>query len=513
MKSLRSLLNTQFAAGLVAVAVLAAASLWGTHQLDRQAVRALVAKDVTADILPPPMYLIETRLVLSQAAEGSMDMGRAAAEIDRLEREYLERVQHWTENPPYGLQAQLLGAQHEAAKAFLDTARHRVLPALRGHDGQAVQAALREAHALYLRHREGVDTTVATAGAFAAEAEEGFAAAAWATVAIAVGAAATGLAALLLLFVWTRRTVWQAVGAEPAVLARVAQAAAEGDYTQSVATEHPHSVASALERMRANIVEVVSAVRSSADSVATASAQIAHGTQDLSARTENQAAALQQAAATMSQVDTTVRSNADGARQADALAREAAGIAARGGTEVADLVRSMQGIDASAKKIGEIIGVIDNIAFRTNILALNAAVEAARAGEQGRGFAVVASEVRALAQRSGDAAREIRDLIAGSLERTEQGATVAARAGGTMQEVVNAIQRVSQVVAEITAASAEQSQGVRQVGDAVAQLDNNTQQNAALVEQSAAAAESLRQQAAQLVQAVAVFRLARAAGA
>ncbi len=265
----------------------------------------------------------------------------------------------------------------------------------------------------------------------------------------------------------------------------------------------------AMGRMQQQLSTVVGAIRSGADSVATASAQIAQGNLDLSQRTEQQASALQETAATMEQLGSTVRLNADSARQANALAQGASTVAAQGGNVVGQVVTTMQGISDSSRKIGDIIGVIDGIAFQTNILALNAAVEAARAGEQGRGFAVVASEVRSLAQRSAEAAKEIKTLIGRSVEQVEQGTVLVDEAGRTMGEIVQSIQRVSDIVAEITTASAEQSTGVRQVGDAVSQMDNATQQNAALVEQSAAAAASLKSQAGQLVEAVAVFQLAR----
>lgn len=244
------------------------------------------------------------------------------------------------------------------------------------------------------------------------------------------------------------------------------------------------------------------------ESVATASTEIAQGNQDLSRRTEQQASALQQTAAAMEQLNTTVRSNTDSADQANQLAHGASAVAAQGGEVVGRVVRTMQGISDSSRKIGDIIGVIDGIAFQTNILALNAAVEAARAGEGGRGFAVVASEVRNLAQRSAGAAKEIKALISRSVERVEQGTVLVNQAGKTMDEIVAAIGHVSGIVAEITLASVEQTTGISQVGNAVGMMDRATQQNAALVEESAAAAENLRQQAQQLVQAVAVFNVA-----
>ena len=311
------------------------------------------------------------------------------------------------------------------------------------------------------------------------------------------------------------RSVVRQLGGEPADAARIATAIAEGDLTQpiAVATGDHTSLTSRLAAMQLSLQKVVFNVRQNSESVATASAQIAQGNQDLSGRTEEQASALQQTAATMEQLGTTVRNNADNAEQANQLAQGASAVAAQGGDVVGKVVTTMQGISDSSRKIGDIIGVIDGIAFQTNILALNAAVEAARAGEQGRGFAVVASEVRSLAQRSAEAAKEIKTLIGRSVEQVEQGTVLVDQAGKTMGEIVGSIQRVSDIVAEITSASAEQSNGVQQVGEAVSQMDQATQQNAALVEESAAAAESLKGQAQQLVQAVAVFKLSQHEGA
>jgi len=238
----------------------------------------------------------------------------------------------------------------------------------------------------------------------------------------------------------------------------------------------------------------------------TSSSEIAQGNQDLSNRTENQASALEETAASMEELSSTVRQNADSAEQANRLAQTASSIAAQGGQVVSEVVETMKGIETSSKKIADIIGVIDGIAFQTNILALNAAVEAARAGEQGRGFAVVASEVRNLAQRSAGAAKEIKQLITESVDRVSSGTLLADKAGNTMGEVVESVRRVTDLMAEISAASKEQSDGVAQVGQAVTQMDQATQQNAALVEEMAAAAGSLRIQAADLVQAVSVFR-------
>jgi methyl-accepting chemotaxis protein len=311
---------------------------------------------------------------------------------------------------------------------------------------------------------------------------------------------------------WIARGLLRQLGAEPDEAAAVAQRVAAGDLSGQVRLRSGDTISlmAQLHAMQQSLVRVVSQVRGNADSVATASAQIAQGNVDLSQRTEEQAAALQQTAATMDQLNSTVAQTAGNARQANQLSQAASAIAQRGGQVVGEVVQTMQGISEASRRIAEINATIDGIAFQTNILALNAAVEAARAGEQGRGFAVVAGEVRNLAQRSAEAAREIKSLIASSVERVEQGSAQVDQAGRTMDEVVTSIRRVADIVAEISASSDEQSTGVGQVGQAVSQMDQVTQQNAALVEQSAAAAESLKQQARTLVDAVAVFRIGNA---
>jgi methyl-accepting chemotaxis protein len=300
------------------------------------------------------------------------------------------------------------------------------------------------------------------------------------------------------------------LGGEPDELKRVADAVAAGrlDTPITLRPGDTSSTMAALSAMTQNLARTVQSVRENAESVATASAQIASGNADLSGRTEQQASSLQETASSMDRLGSTVRQNADNARQANQLAMSSSTVAQQGGAMVMQVVDTMKGINDSSRKIADIISVIDGIAFQTNILALNAAVEAARAGEQGRGFAVVASEVRSLAQRSAAAAREIKTLIGASVERVELGTQLVDRAGATMQEIVASIQRVTDIVGEISSASIEQSNGVSQVGQAVSQMDQATQQNAALVEQSAAAADSLREQSQRLVQAVAVFRLA-----
>ncbi len=308
---------------------------------------------------------------------------------------------------------------------------------------------------------------------------------------------------------WIARSILRQLGGEPALLNAITRSIAQGDLAVDIPpSTNESSVIHGIQTMRDNVASIVMRVRQGSESVATASAEIAQGNHDLSSRTEQQASALEETAASMEELSSTVRQNADNARQANQLAVSASSVAQQGGDVVAQVVETMKGINTSSQKIADIIGVIDGIAFQTNILALNAAVEAARAGEQGRGFAVVASEVRSLAGRSAEAAKEIKNLISASVERVEQGNAQVDKAGATMTEVVAAIRRVTDIMGEISAASSEQSTGVAQVGEAVTQMDHATQQNAALVEQMAAAASSLNGQAGELVESVAVFKLA-----
>jgi len=290
----------------------------------------------------------------------------------------------------------------------------------------------------------------------------------------------------------------------------VADQLAHGDLTSEIQPSGNDETVRLLESMAAmqeSFSRIVRNVKANAETIATASTEIASGNHDFSNRTEQQASSLQQTAATMEQLGSTVRTNADNARQANQLAEGASTVAVKGGEVMGQVVATISGINESSKKIAEIIGVIDGIAFQTNILALNAAVEAARAGEQGRGFAVVAGEVRSLAHRSAEAAREVRNLVHASVERVEAGTVLVDEAGKTMQEIVSSIRRVTDIVAEISAATTEQSTGISQVGQAVSGMDQTTQQNAALIEQSAAATESMSKQAHELVQSVAAFKV------
>ncbi|MBN3733050.1 methyl-accepting chemotaxis protein [Burkholderia sp. Tr-20390] len=323
-------------------------------------------------------------------------------------------------------------------------------------------------------------------------------------------------AAAAILGVFITRGLLRALGTEPAALSDIARRIAAGDLgTESSTSAAPAgSVLASMRDMQANLTRLIAEVRTASGNVATGAGEIASGNQDLSSRTEQQAASLQETASSMEQLTSTVRLNADNAQQASGLANNASEVAQRGSTAVGLMVDTMTDISASSAKIAEITAIIEGIAFQTNILALNAAVEAARAGEQGRGFAVVASEVRSLAQRSSGAAKEIRELISESVRKIQDGSQIANNAGETMTQVTHAIARVTDIMGEIAAASNEQSRGIEQVNLAITQMDEVTQQNAALVEQAAAASKSLEEQGGRLAEAVSLFRLdTRAAGA
>ena len=395
----------------------------------------------------------------------------------------------------------------EDRKKFVQEGLRPAVAALRANDTKEAQRIVVEKiRPLYVPVAQGVDALIKL------QLDEGkreyeAAVARYETIRMAAIAAlilGVGLAASfgLLLIRGINRSLGHAV--------EVSNAVAQGDLTKAIHVDGKDEIAQllrAMSDMKENLVRVVSEVRDGVDSVSTASAQIAAGNQDLSSRTEQQASNLQQTAASMEQLTSTVKQSADNARQANQLANAASESAARGGQVVGEVVTTMNAITEASKRIAEIINVIDGIAFQTNILALNAAVEAARAGEQGRGFAVVAGEVRNLAQRSAQAAREIKAMITDSVQKVEAGSRLVSDAGATMNEIVTQVKRVTDLIGEITSAAVEQSSGISQVNEAVTQMDQVTQQNAALVEESAAAAASLKEQADRLARAVAVFRL------
>ncbi|WP_119156209.1 methyl-accepting chemotaxis protein [Caldimonas tepidiphila] len=452
-------------------------------------------------------YAVDIVDAAHKARDGALTLEAAAASISKargtVEQEWraYSATEMTAEEEALAARAEpLMKAADGAAQALLDILRRGDAEGLRHYAAQEMYPAIDpvagimgELSALQLR----------VAGQAYADSQQAYEAKVWLTVGLV---SVLGLGAAL--FAWA---LVRSITRPLADAVELAEAVAAGDLTRTVRPEGRDETArlmQALQTMTQGLAGMVTQVVQSSESIATGTSQIAIGNADLSQRTEEQASALQQTSATMTQLGSTVRNNSDNARQAEQLAQSASGLAVGGGQVVGRVVDTMRGIHESSRKISEIIGVIDGIAFQTNILALNAAVEAARAGEQGRGFAVVAGEVRGLAQRSAEAAKEIKTLITGSVEQVEQGGALADEAGRSMEEIVAAIRRVSDIVAEISAASVEQSSGVGQVEQAVSQMDQVTQQNAALVEESAAAAEALKHQAQGLVELVAAFKLA-----
>ena len=503
--SIKARLVTLAVACLTAVAFCVTVGYWSSERLGELSQRVFVSKDVVADILPPPLYLIEMRLVLSRLFEKSLEPAAAQKEVERLAKEYQDRVTYWQTNPPYGLERHLLGAQHAQGQKFI-AATLLVAGKAKAEGVDGLRDELPKLQALYEAHRTGVDEPVSQGNKFAATEAEDFAKVAVATRTTLLTTLVLVVGLLSSMFLIVFRSVISPLNQALQSIRRVAQGDLSVDIVDVGHDELTH-LSAGLRDMQMALARVVASVRQGSEAVAGASTEIAHGNQDLSGRTEMQASALEETAASMHELDSTVKQNADSARQANQLAISASTVALRGGEVVGHVVETMKDINDSSSRISDIIGVIDGIAFQTNILALNAAVEAARAGEQGRGFAVVASEVRSLAGRSADAAKEIKSLIQASVERVEHGNALVSNAGATMTEVVTSIKRVADLMGEISSANSEQSSGMTQVGEAVSQMEQTTQQNAALVEQMAASAHSLMSQAKDLVQSVAIFKL------
>jgi methyl-accepting chemotaxis protein len=698
LPAFRTLLTALVVAALAVAGFLTWTAVTGLAQLAAQANKVYVAKDVTADILPPPLYLIEARLVASQALDGYVDIATARRQLERLATEYDARVQHWMADPPYGLERELLGAQHAAGQKMLKVLREEFMPPLEAGNRSAARSALDQAQQIYVEHRQGVNATVQSSLAFATESAEQFAAARTQTRRASLVALGGGAVAMLVLLWVLRRRVGAILGAEPEQIGRDAQRLAGGNLDEPVAYRAEGSAAQALETMRQRLAETLNESRRQAEDATRTAQEIAeraareealardnarirsaldgsascmvltdaaarivytnpaarallrqhatglakharglgtddvigvdlgdlaalargnaggaelalatgtlrargeevrdprgtplgivlelvdrsaealaeheierlvagaldgdltqrvsitgkqgflqqisqrlnalmdavdsivHGVQvaatevdrrarevsngsaDVRQRTEQQAAGLEETAAAVEELTATVRANAEHAGEAAKLAGGASASLERGRGAVQSTVQAVGAISESSRSIGEIITVIDGLAFQTNLLALNAAVEAARAGELGRGFAVVAAEVRVLATRSAEAAREIKKLIGESSVRVQTGENLVQQLGMTFDEIVAAVQRMSGVAVEIADATREQVSGIGQIERAVTDIDRTTQETAALMEEANAASQALLEQAATLSRAVAHYRTQR----
>jgi len=473
--------------------------------------RIVQSKDLIADVLPPPEYIIESYLVSLQlvAEETPAEQAKLIARLKALQGEYDTRHAYWLkQNLESPLRDTFLDQAHAPVLSFYAIATKDLLPAVQAQDKEAATAAMARMRVAYNAHRAAIDKVVEMATARAARDEAGakdrIATATWQLMALLLVTLALGIA--------VGRVITQNISNALKTAVGIAQQVASGDLSHRIDVHSDDEIGQlmkSLKEMNDSLVNIVGQVRGGTIAIADASQQIASGNMDLSSRTESQASSLEETSASMEQLTSTVQSNADNARQANQLAAAATDVAVNGGDVVSQVVSTMGSINESSRKIVDIISVIDGIAFQTNILALNAAVEAARAGEQGRGFAVVAGEVRTLAQRSAGAAREIKQLIGDSVEKVDAGSRLVERAGATMENVVASIGRVSSIVGDITNASDEQQQGIEQVNMAITQMDGITQENAALVEEAAAAAASMQDQAVLLSQLVRTFKLER----
>ena len=468
------------------------------------------SKDLVADILPPPEYILESYLVVFQimATENAGEQEKLITRLKDLKKEFESRHEFWSkQNLEKNIAEGLLDKSYAPAQAFYTTAFSEFIPAAQKQDKDAMAAAMQKMKSSYDTHLAQINQLVNLANAQADKLEtdsrDQISTATVLLIIILSGSLSVGIGGAVLITRSIIQPLSEAV--------KVANIVASGDFRSEISTEfndEPGQLLQALNQMNNGLSGTIAQVRASTELINAASEEIASGNLDLSSRTEQQAGSLEETASAMEQLTATVKQNADNAREANRLAESASNIALNGGKVVQDVVATMGKIKESSGKIVDIISVIDSIAFQTNILALNAAVEAARAGEQGRGFAVVASEVRSLAHRSASAAKEIKALIEDSVNNVNTGSTLVDQAGVTMDKIVTSVKQVLEIMNEIAAASEEQSTGIEEVNHAISQMDEVTQQNAALVEEAAAAAASMQEQAAHLMQEVSVFKLA-----
>lgn len=467
------------------------------------------SKDLVADILPPPEYILESYLVVFQimAAENAGEQEKLTARLKDLKKEFDSRHEFWSKQDlEKSIADGLLDKSYAPAQAFYTTAFSEFIPAAQKQDKEAMSAAMQKMKSSYDTHLAQINQLVLIANAQAesleTESKNQISTATILLMIILAGSLGLGITGAVLITRSIIQPLSEAV--------KIANIVASGDFRSEISTEftdEPGQLLQALNQMNNGLSATIAQVRTSTELITAASEEIATGNLDLSSRTEEQAGSLEETASAMEQLTATVKQNADNARQANQLAESASNIALNGGQVVQNVVATMGKIKESSGKIVDIISVIDSIAFQTNILALNAAVEAARAGEQGRGFAVVASEVRSLAHRSASAAKEIKALIEDSVSNVNTGSMLVDQAGVTMDNIVTSVRQVLEIMNEIAAASQEQSTGIEEVNHAISQMDEVTQQNAALVEEAAAAAASMQEQAAKLMQEVSAFKL------
>lgn len=505
---LRSVATRQIWLALLSVAILGACAAVGigvARELKGHSSRAIIAKDVVSDILPPPVYLIEMRLVLSQIMEGTMAPSKGVEEVERLAKAYDGRVQHWMDEPPFGLERHLLGRQHEHAKAFMAQAREMAARRARGDEAGA-RALLPEAHVQYRAHRQAVDETVAAGAAMALGAIHDFELAAQRSERVLAVVTLIGVVAMLGLSWLLSQTIIR-----PIQRARdLATAVAGGDLRQQLEVDGEDEIAQlvqALNTMCRSLAAIVGEVRNSGLSLATASEQMASGSQDLKDRADKHQSELKSTSHALKAVTGFVSQNAEAAENASRLARETGATASHGVSAVDQVGQTMQGITQSSGRVADMVGLIQGIAFQTNLLALNAAVEAARAGDQGRGFAVVAAEVRQLATRANNAAREIKTLVDASRADVTAGGPLTEGARTSIRQMVGQVNSMSELVQGIWETTFAQSSGINMLDESMEVLARDAETHLAMVVQTTDLALTLQEHAGALTRAVQAFQL------
>ncbi|MCV2349936.1 methyl-accepting chemotaxis protein [Paucibacter sp. Y2R2-4] len=513
-QSLRTRFALMIGANVMATAVLLGQAVYSFERLHEDAERSFVAKDVVADILPPPMYLIELRLLLSEAVEGSISLEQSKQELKRLQSEYQARVQYWTENPPYGLQKQLLGEQHQSAQQILEQAKSLVLDPLERKDAEAAKAGLQTVHQSYLQHRRAVDGTVTAGTTFAETATQSFSQARRNGILAMVlvgGLAALGVGGSL----WAlQRTIMGSLKKASSIARTVAdgdlrmQEAGSGkDRPPMPSRNELRSLRHDIHQMVLRLRELISRVQQGAQHVETNSRSISQANAELSARALLEVHDLEQASEALQAMDQQAKLGASSASQANERSSQAAKLARQGSADMQAVVGAMQEIEQSSRRIADITGVIDSIAFQTNILALNAAVEAARAGEAGRGFAVVASEVRTLAKRSADAALEIKQLIQGSSVQVERGAGAVQHTRSTIDEMVEQVAEVSRLIQGSSHELQQQLGSIASLNQLLDGIAHRIRENSEMVDRTASESAELQTEGIDLNEAAQRFKL------
>ncbi|MCV2354685.1 methyl-accepting chemotaxis protein [Paucibacter sp. B2R-40] len=513
-QSLRTRFALMIGANVLATALLLLQAVYSFERLHRDAERSFVAKDLVADVLPPPMYLIELRLLLSEAVEGSISKDEAAKQFKRLQSEYDARVQYWSSNPPYGLEKSLLGEQHHLAQQMLELARNQVLEPLIRDDTEAAKAGLQRAHQSYLAHRHAVDATVSAGNAFAEEATQSF-----------NQARENGILALLLVGCVAAMGVGGSMWAlQKAIMGSVLQASevartvAAGDLraqltldsAEAGTTQHRNELRGLsrdISLMVIRLRELIARVQQGASRIDGNSHSISQANAELSARALLEVYDLEQASEALQAMDGQAKQGASSAAQANERSAQAAELARQGSADMQAVVAAMQEIEQSSRRIADITGVIDSIAFQTNILALNAAVEAARAGEAGRGFAVVASEVRMLAKRSADAALEIKQLIQGSSTQVERGSGAVQHTRSTIDEMVDQVAEVSRLIQGSSHELQQQLGSIAALHQLLDGISTRIRENSGMVDRTAAESAELQTEGADLHSAAQRFKL------